>query len=443
MWDVATTIMWVVAPTIMSTMGLGCIWSPTPLKVADSGVAECCLIDQDIPLDNDGGDADDGTKPDGVGKDADGGAGPVLFPKVALVSSLEPYSDQSLAFDGSRFLLVFDSKKIGVTEVDIHGVRISASGALLDDTPFLISQKPVWNELWPDVAELDGVFGVLWRCGQTAATLKTEICRARLSHDVSDALQIEHDDAVDFDPVDSDITAPRIGASDHHFMMVWGEDGKVLGVRSFVSGALIESNPIEIADTPGGFPQVTSNGEDYFVIWRTTSSPAQIFGRRVSKEGLVLDGAPQMLAETLNTAYRFRPHLGYGDGEYFVYWAGTGDAIHPANGMYGTRVGVDGAIKAKYIEIASLPVSAASGLAYLDGQYFFSGLIQLGAERGVRTTSAGVPLDDSAAALELDAVVAEPKGVGTPELRRNVAVGASASHFVVASPKAFTFVPKK
>jgi len=78
------------------------------------------------------------------------------------------------------------------------------------------------------------------------------------------------------------------------------------------------TSPFVIKSTSGDedFPDVASNGTDFFVVWRDYTNQ-KIYGRYVSRTG-------SLGTEVLVANVRGKPAVAYGDGKYLVYYASGG-----------------------------------------------------------------------------------------------------------------------
>ncbi|HLK35749.1 MAG TPA: MYXO-CTERM sorting domain-containing protein [Polyangiaceae bacterium] len=94
-------------------------------------------------------------------------------------------------------------------------------------------------------------------------------------------------------------TKPSIAASQSGYLAVWvdtiGTDSQLLAARLDVKGAMLDATPISVYTfdtTVTGAPAVASDGTDYFVAWRR-SSTLDLVGTRVrASDGALLDESP-------------------------------------------------------------------------------------------------------------------------------------------------------
>ena len=195
---------------------------------------------------------------------------------IAYSSAAMQQSDPSVSFDGTNYFVVWgDSRMTGAFQGDIFGARVSQSGSILDPVNIFISE--------------DG-----W--------------------------------------------APAVAFDGMNYFVVWSNND-IYGIRVNPSGLIIDTSRIIIAtdSIPEDQPAVSFDGTNYLVIWSTNS---ELYCARVSQGGVVLDSIPIPIASACG--YIRRPSVAYGDTCYLVVWSEYwGDLMW---NIYGKRVSRDGVV---------------------------------------------------------------------------------------------------
>jgi hypothetical protein len=148
----------------------------------------------------------------------------------------------------------------------------------------------------------------------------------------------------------------RIATDDTTAFVVWYDcragGWDIYGARIDENGNLLDPAGILIAtcnenDPP---PDVAFDGTNYLVVWHDAeiSSPYDIYGARVSKEGELLDPEPFIISDA--TGSQMGPRVAFDGTNYLVVWYDTrGGASYD---IYGARVAQDGTVLNEGITIS-------------------------------------------------------------------------------------------
>ncbi len=209
-----------------------------------------------------------------------------------------------LAFDGSRYLLVFPQASNGLFQIE--GVFISPADGQASGTAFAVSPAPGYPGRFA-VAYGGGVYLVAWEqqswTGQSpglyAARVKT--------------------DGTVLDPAGIPIVAPSsccgnaaLAFDGHNFMLAFSDNRldnvhvTVSATRITTAGAVLDPAAIAVTSSQNDFTgllQLAFIGGEYWVAWigSTAASPSVgLWGQRLSTAGVVLfpDSAGMALAPT-------------------------------------------------------------------------------------------------------------------------------------------------
>lgn len=250
------------------------------------------------------------------------------------VTDFEPAP--SIGFDGQNYIVAW--REAGV----IRYRRISPAGVFLDNLPFALKAcgKPTLSAgaspsllVWDECAPQGGRDLLAFRMGGDGSPLDPVPITLARSKDPNHA-NLE----------------PAIAWNGSVYLVVWTEamtrwltwqisvtTRNVLAVRLSPSGQLLDPDPIQIAvsDDDQGSPTVAWNGNHFLILWAHTRHErypplGEIRGRRVSTEGVILDGSrlDEGLEIVAESARSWQPRVVSVGGQFFAAWVerkGDGD----------------------------------------------------------------------------------------------------------------------
>jgi hypothetical protein len=252
-------------------------------------------------------------------------AGVVLDPDGIPISTAEGQQyDPSLAFDGSRFLVVWTGS--GSSFGNIYGTRIATTGKVLDPKGFVISLGSKGRSD-PAVA-FDGTrYLIAW---SEEAPDAYDIFAAR----VSPAGKTLDPKAIRISRGGHAWDAPAVAFGEKNYLVAWthwktGYYQEIRGARVSPDGTVLDPEGLVIAqggnDNSG--PNVAFDGSNYLVVWNETHDaevePASfvetgdVYSARVSTDGAVLDAA---VGRPISTARgdQWAHGLGFDGANYFL-----------------------------------------------------------------------------------------------------------------------------
>ncbi|HTW92053.1 MAG TPA: hypothetical protein VMH22_10135 [bacterium] len=257
-------------------------------------------------------------------------AGVLLDTGGFLISENSDQHDPAVAFDGTVFLVVWS--EIRDTVRDIRGARVTPAGTVLDPAGIEISTAP-GGQFYPAVTYDGTNFVVVWSYTQGGIH---GIHGARVSSAgaVLDTAAIVISTHTDDSP--SAVASDGTGS-----LVVWQFSGSVIcGVRLAPGGTVLDSAAITISDGSQGraYPAATYDGTDYVVVWQDSrSSLWDIYGARVSKQGVVLDTSGIAVTAVGNQTY---PSVTFDGENNLVTWS---DKRNGAD-IYGARLSPQGTV---------------------------------------------------------------------------------------------------
>jgi hypothetical protein len=260
--------------------------------------------------------------------------GTVLDPsgvRLTTGASLKEYRVLSVAFDGTNFLVPWRS-----AASDVYVSRVSSTPANLDGpTGVLVSGNHV---SWYPAVAFDGTnFLVTWHDGRAAPydIYGARVTKAGVVFEPGGFLIASSPGNIDHQGVAFDGT---------NYLVVWRDlrpnplpdAAYVYGTRVTPAGVILDDPPILVADdqwTGVTIIAAASDGDGFLVAWTTVTPSgagadfrlADIFGRRVSSAGEVLDSAaiPMGVAHW----HQSQPTIGYDSGRFLVAWGETGNEV--------------------------------------------------------------------------------------------------------------------
>ncbi|MEO0070807.1 MAG: T9SS type A sorting domain-containing protein [candidate division WOR-3 bacterium] len=262
------------------------------------------------------------------------------------------------AFDGTNYLVVWEDSRN--PDLNIYGTRLTPAGEILDPNGIRINYSESWQEtpaigydgsnyfvVWTDYRNEEGdIFGC--RVTKNGVVLDSE------------GIQISFSDYDDY--------APSIAFDGTNYLVVWqsyewlpSEEGKIWGARVAPDGQILGILEITSGDYYLSQSAVTFGDENYLVVWRDYRNDRQdIYGARVSKEGVLLDPNGIPIDTSSSFFYKQDPALSSDGDNYFVVYA-LSDTTNWYPDIYGKRVNQDGVV----IDREPIPISTAEYEQYI------------------------------------------------------------------------------
>jgi hypothetical protein len=215
--------------------------------------------------------------------------GQVLDPNGIAITPAAAYSQfaPDVTWDGHNYFVAYNIEKIGFNE-DIYVTRVSATGAVLDSTGILVKGGSA-NQNQPTIAAVAlGGAQVVWTDLQAGGGNPQDISTAAISGSgVVSASTIASRGA----PRQA---SPRLAAGSGEFLAVFTSEisgqSRILAQRTDSNGNALDLQPIQVgASAAAAHPAVAWNGSVFLVVWEDSG---QIYGRRLSPTGTLLDASP-------------------------------------------------------------------------------------------------------------------------------------------------------
>ncbi len=250
--------------------------------------------------------------------------GKVLDPMGITVAKAHG-SNPDIAFDGTNFLLVWYHKNAKSLNT-IYAARVSTSGAVLDKTPVQVNQSPAGQSAKNPAVAFDGTnYLVVYETwGAPISGLDISANRLSTSLTVLDKTNIVVASAI------NDQWRPDVVFGKTNYLVVWDDRRKgtastfVAGARLSKAGMVLDPKGLLVSNCSlAKTPAVGHDGLHFLVAWygciQPKSSVERILGRRLDAQGNGV-GAVFDLAGGTPAYHKREPALSHAGGQYLVAW---------------------------------------------------------------------------------------------------------------------------
>jgi hypothetical protein len=271
-------------------------------------------------------------------------SGAVLDPSGIAISIAADHQEYpSVAFDGTYYLVVWEDHR-SVSDIDIYGARVDASGTVLDPSGTAISAA-VDDQGYPSVA-FDGTnYLVVWEDHRSGSDSDIYGARVDTSGTVLEPSGIAISTAAGYQ------WSSRVASDGTDCLVAWhdygsGPDEDIYGARVDTSGTVLEPSGTIISTAPAPqpqyYPSVAFDGTNYLVVWadHRSGSGYDIYGARVTDSGTVLDPSGIAVCNAVNEQYS--PSVAFDGTDYLVVWQDYRSGIE--DDIYGARVTASGTV---------------------------------------------------------------------------------------------------
>jgi hypothetical protein len=333
---------------------------------------------------------------------AAGGISPVLPNDLRISPFSGLVGDPAIAFDGTNYLVVW----VTTDQAALKGQFVSKSGALVGPVFDLITPGTQCGV--PDVVFNGQYYCIVYSGMKPGGGSNSKIGGVLISPTgdqiSSFDIPIQNEDPA----IAWDGTNFLVVWTDQRNHLTNGYD--IYGQFISSTGSLVGANfPISTSPLQVMHPDIVFGGDNYLVVWQEDafSSNGQIFGTRVSQTGSVLDPNGIAISTAPSSQGDWRtPTASFGDNTYFVVWDDY--RFYPHLDIYGARVSLDGVLLDGPPESGGIAIVSNDGWAtsprgaeaVFDGSQWF---IVYGTQtKGARVSSSGVLLDTQGVKLSKD-----------------------------------------
>ena len=397
---------------------------------------------------------------------------------LAIGGAGHSQANPDIAFDGTNYLVVWQDARDGSTN-DVYGTRVSPDGVVLDPlgigiatgpghqaTPAVDYDGASYFVVWTDTVNYDILARQVDRSGELLGADPITICdatgtqrRPEVAFDGERHLVVWQDgrNGVDYDvyaarvttagtvleptgiPIQTaadDQTSPALAFDGSGYLITWTDAGSglgdIYGARVNTSGAVLDISGIPICTDlrTQDSSAIAFDGVRFLVAWRDertrlSGTVDDVYGTRVTTDGVVLDGSGLVLSTQSNQ--QRGPAVAHDGSGYLVVWADGRDTVSSRTDIYGVRISANGTV----LDPSGLQISTASGAQYSPAVAFGGTdyLVAWTDERsavdrdiyGARVTSQGAVLDPEGLAVSVE-----------PGDQRDPAVASDTASYLVA-----------
>jgi hypothetical protein len=262
---------------------------------------------------------------------------PVMIPRAG------EHQIPQVAWNGTNWLVVWTEwNAIFDSPVEVVAARVSKDGVVLDPFGILISGGEA-PPAAPAVTSNGKDYFVVWEHFDFATALDIRGARVTADGQVSDP------GGIVINKLPNDQWNPSVAAESEGYLVVWkdrrtGGDADIYGTRVSNEGVVLDGDgfPINIAPEEQSHPSVARGPGGFLVVWsdwrNISSNGADIFGARLDTNGTVLD--PGGIAISTAPGDQVFPRAAANSNGYMVVWHDfrNSTADTPQTDIYGTLV---------------------------------------------------------------------------------------------------------
>lgn len=211
---------------------------------------------------------------------------PLMPAGLAITTQADEQHDVAVAWNGQTYYVAWaDKRNNATTGYDIYGMRITASGSILDPGGKLISDA-LGDQVTPSITSNGTGFFVVWS-DRRQPERHTYGARIDASGNVLDTngiqIGVEHDQYV-----------PHVASNGSDYLVVWDDyqstapNNRVYAIRLDAAGQKldIDATWVNSMESYGRTPRVVWNGTHFVVIYNGSTSQMAV---RIASSGQILD----------------------------------------------------------------------------------------------------------------------------------------------------------
>jgi hypothetical protein len=273
--------------------------------------------------------------------------------------------DPDIASNGSLSLVAWSDRR-GGSSYDIYSARVDASGTILDAVGVPIARS-AGDQSGVSVTS-DGIdFLVVWEDFRSGTG--SDIYAAR----VTEAGEVLDPEGFPVSALPSNEERPAVTWNGMHYVVAFGDrrfDTKddIFAARVTTGGEVIDPAGFPISRAPNnqGEPDLAWDGTNVLLVWQDhrAGGAADIFGARVTSEGMVLDAAGFPIS--IHPEEEAHPTVDWGGSAYLTAWERD-----DSNKIRGAVVGPNGSVLVSDFPIGTRAAFSSPPRAAFDGTNFF------------------------------------------------------------------------
>ncbi|MFO7674983.1 MAG: hypothetical protein R6X12_01495 [bacterium] len=308
--------------------------------------------------------------------------------QVSICRAAGQQARPAIARGDACHLVAWQDRRSG--NFDIYAARVAFDGAVLDPGGFPVSVVAN-DQLYPRVTAGDSAWLVVWTDNRTG----TDVFGARVAFDGTlldpGGLPIGTGPGIQ--------TLPDAAWSGSEFLVVWKSDEAgawtTRGARVMGNGTILDPAGFDIAGDrrlrhSAGHPAVASDGQDFIVVWQNEDTPRAVYATRVSEGRPVGD---HIQVSPAGWVPQTEPRVSYGHGRYLVTWQTF--LTSSREDIWGCRMTREGVV----IDTAGIRLAVREYGQYLANSCATAGgwLVCLNDNRAVKVSLYGVGVDTAGA----------------------------------------------
>jgi hypothetical protein len=227
----------------------------------------------------------------------------------------------SVAFGDSTFFAVWQDDRIGGTDYDIYGTQIYPDGTVFDTIGIALYTEN-GNQSYPRIAFGANIYLIIWNELHAIRITQNGFVLDSTSIEISPNPQIQY-------------TNHSVTFNGANFFASWVQDPAnhyIYGARVDPAGYVIDTSGIAISLLSGGRPVVEFAGSIHFVAWMTND----IFGSRVHQSGTVIDTNGYVISTEQYYYEQNTPAIAFDGTNYLAVWSDfRSDSVFD---IYGARI---------------------------------------------------------------------------------------------------------
>ncbi|UCG43968.1 MAG: hypothetical protein JSU73_04985 [candidate division WOR-3 bacterium] len=282
---------------------------------------------------------------------------------IAISVAPGPQTRPAVAYDGTNYLAVWADRR-GTDTSDIFAARITSAGRLLDPNGFAVSTAAGFQG-YPAVTFDGANYLVVWTDMRSGGA---DIYGARVTPDGA----VVDTAGLALVATDAEQADPAVVFDGANVLLAWADTrddilGDIYGARVTSEGIVLDSAGFVISAETNwqGSPGIAPGRDEALVVWhdRRVGNDVDVYGSRITRAGEVLE--PSGIAISAIANNQWFPQVAFDGTNYLVAWV---DAAAHCN-IFGGRVGTDG----RLLDPHGFPISSgeyeASPAVTFDGTH--------------------------------------------------------------------------
>lgn len=240
---------------------------------------------------------------------------------IPVCTANGPQTVPSIAFGSSSYLLSWLDNRAGDNSPSVYGGRLTSKGTVTDGSGFLLSASASAGV--PPRLAFDGTnFAVVWQADGSGGSAEADVHAIR----VSKGGVLVDPAAIPIVQAGAKQGGPVIAFDGQQYLIAWhhqsdSTDFDIHAIRLGTDGKLLDSSSIVVDGSAKqqARPAVASNGGKTLIAWDGDSSaPWEIYATQVSTAGTVTKPGGEQVTRSANAQYT--PHIAPNGSQQLLVW---------------------------------------------------------------------------------------------------------------------------